>query len=289
VRLIEIINRLFPEAPNIRYIGAAKQDRATFQQWEYDEMSRLLPEFGKYWNLQGKFVLDIGSGLGGKPLFFAESGAKCVFGIDLRPYSNKAALDLAHQHHFSQIHLIEGNAENLPFNNNSFDVIISINVFEHIENLFEALSECKRVLHEKGVILLHFPPFYSPWGAHLEGWINFPWPHLIFSDITLLQAAAQIDSRTQRNDQYIPTAQFKWAELSKLPELNRITAAQFFRLIRQVDLRILEAQMLPFGRHYFLNHGQIGRFAIMILKHLSQLPILREVITTKMLFILSKE
>ena len=107
VRLIEIINHLFPAPPNLRFIDAAKQDRLTFQQWEYTEMTRLLPEFGIYWQVNEKVVLDVGSGLGGKPLFYAEAGAKNVVGIDLRPNSNKAALDLAHEHNYDQIHLVE--------------------------------------------------------------------------------------------------------------------------------------------------------------------------------------
>jgi ubiquinone/menaquinone biosynthesis C-methylase UbiE len=267
----------------------AKQDRSVFQQWEYDEMFKLVPEFGDNWNLRAKNVLDIGPGLGGKQIFYAESGAKSVIGIELRFNSNKAALDLARQHDYPQIQPVNGNAESMPFLSNVFDVIISINVFEHIDNLFAALSECKRVLSDDGIILLHFPPFFSPWGAHLEGWINFPWPHLIFSDKTLLQAAAQIESKTNKNNQYIPTAQFNWADLDQFPELNRVTAEQFFDLVQKVDLKILEAHMLPFGRHYLLKHGMLGRFTLSVLTYLSQLPVMREVITTKMVFILTKE
>jgi len=289
VRLIEIINHLFHAPSNLKIMDEAKQDRSAFQQWEYDEMFKLVPEFGVKWNIKAKNVLDIGSGLGGKPIFYTESGAKSVIGIDMRYNSNKAALELARQHNYPQIGLVNGDAANLPFLSNVFDVIISINVFEHIDNLFAALSECKRVLCEDGIIFLHFPPFFSPWGAHLEGWINFPWPHLIFSDKTLLQAAAHIESKTRKNNQYIPTAQFNWAELDQFPELNRITAGQFFNLIKKVNLKILEVHMLPFGRHYLLKHGMLGRITLSILTYLSQLPILREVITTKMVFILTIE
>lgn len=289
VWLIEAINRLVPPPRNLQECDAAKLGLADYQDWEYNEARKITPEFGRRWDLRGKAVLDVGCGLGGKPIFYAEAGAGSLAALDLRFHSLEATRDLARQHGCNQIQPMLADAAQMPFPSNHFDVIVSVNVFEHIDELASTLKECKRVLRPGGLIFLHFPPFYSPWGAHLEGWINFPWPHVFFSDRTLLAAAARIEERQNKNADYIRTAQFPWAELERLPELNRTTAAQFFRLLKQVDLQILEARMEPFGRHFLLHYGLPGRIALALLRGLGSLPLLREVITTKMVFVLTKQ
>ena len=157
-------------------------------------------------------------------------------------------------------------AARLPFADNSFDVIISINVFEHIDDPYTTLLECKRVLRPDGLMFLHFPPFFSPWGAHLEGWINFPWPHVFFPDRVLIEAARQIDLEHRQNENYIPPAQVEWSKLSRLPELNRVTAAQFARLVAMVGLRVIRCEMLPFGRHFLTNKGLWAAGLLMLLR-----------------------
>jgi len=183
---------------------------------------------------------------------------------------------------------VVADAASLPFQNDSFDVIVSINVFEHIDDLPSTLAECKRVLRLDGLMFLHFPPFYSPWGAHLEGWIDFPWPHVFFSDQTLIQAAQRVEERRARNVDYIAPAKVDWTHVDCLPELNRTTIRQFLRLIHSLDLVIIESHMLPFARHYLADRGPLARSALSILKGLTALPLLREVITTKMVFVLRK-
>ena len=67
---------------------------------------------------------------------------------------------------------LSANGLNLPFKNDSFDVVLSFQVIEHIEpkNILLFLSEIKRVLKPGGVFLLSTPnsrirllPFQKPW------------------------------------------------------------------------------------------------------------------------------
>ncbi len=97
-----------------------------------------------------------------------------------------------------------------------------------------------------------------------------------------------MEERRKNNADYIPTARVDWENLDRLPELNRTTVRQFTRLIRALDLTIVESRVLPFGWHDLANRGPLARGVLAILKALSTLPLLREVIATKMIFVLTK-
>ncbi|MFH1439229.1 MAG: class I SAM-dependent methyltransferase [Candidatus Woesearchaeota archaeon] len=55
-----------------------------------------------------------------------------------------------------------GNAENLHFDNDTFDVIVACAVIEHINNPNDMLSECYRVLKKDGILIITTPnPFHD--------------------------------------------------------------------------------------------------------------------------------
>lgn len=55
-----------------------------------------------------------------------------------------------------------GNAENLHFANDSFDVIVACAVIEHVDNPNKMLSECYRVLKKNGILIITTPnPFHD--------------------------------------------------------------------------------------------------------------------------------
>ncbi len=290
VELLLAINRLFPVSPNLREIDQAKGSVADYQECERQELLRVAQSFGPYWDFAGKDVLDLGCGLGGKTVAYAQLGAASVTGLDLRSQSLRAASEENSRHNPtpSTVGFCLSDAAKMSFADESFDLIVSVNVLEHVEDLYFALAECKRVLRPGGLMLFHFPPFYSPWGAHLEGWINFPWPHVFFADRTLLQAAHRIELRQRRNTAYIPTAQVRWGELTHLPELNRVTTQQFEHLLSALGIQVLDQKMLPLGYHYFAQPGPFHLQILSLLRCLAWTPLVREVVTTKMSWVLGK-
>jgi len=50
-----------------------------------------------------------------------------------------------------------GDAENLPFDDNSFDYVISSHVIEHVPNPIKAFTEWNRVLKKDGIMFMIFP------------------------------------------------------------------------------------------------------------------------------------
>jgi len=66
------------------------------------------------------------------------------------------------------IRLIERVPYRLPFADDSFDFVISDQVFEHVKNYDETLSEIRRVLKPDGVSLHFFPSRYTPIEPHVH-------------------------------------------------------------------------------------------------------------------------
>ena len=288
VWLADTLNQLVPPLAMHRELDTDKLSVQQYQAREYKEAQRVCPEFGPLWDVSGKRLLDVGSGLGGKPAYYADLGAASVTGIDIRPLSVEAAAVLARGKHTRRLRWLLADAAAMPFPDDSFDAIVSINVLEHVANLRQVLAECRRVLRQTGLMFFHFPPFYSPWGAHLEGWVHYPWPHVVFSDRTLIEVARRAEGRQRNNSRFIHSAQVDWAQLDRLPDLNRATLREVRQLLDDLNLRVVEAHLLPVGRHYLQRHGRLGQAALAMLNQVTNWPVLREVLTTKMVFVLDK-
>ena len=143
-----------------------------------------------------------------------------------------------------------------------------------------------RVLRRRGLAFLHFPPYFSPWGPHVEGWIHFPWPHLFFSESTLTAALRRIEARTKLDDSYIDQARVPWDELEALPDLNRLTLRRFRTLLRDTGWCEVRHRWLPVGYQFLRDRGRLGRAMLVALQAVGSLPGIREILTTKMVFVL---
>jgi len=53
----------------------------------------------------------------------------------------------------------------LPFKDEGFDLVLLLDVVEHMTNPEMAISECFRVLKRGGLICINFPPYYSALGG----------------------------------------------------------------------------------------------------------------------------
>ena len=96
-------------------------------------------------------LLDIGCGGGIITEDMAKQGF-IVSGIDI----SSASLNTAKQHAIENklnIHYQEAPAEQLPFENNSFDVITCCDVLEHVDDVDQVISEVSRVLKPKGFFI----------------------------------------------------------------------------------------------------------------------------------------
>ena len=61
----------------------------------------------------------------------------------------------------------QGDAERLPFPDNSIDAVVTFDVFEHLSDMPKAAKECFRVLKPRGTLLCHMP--IQDVGGSLDG------------------------------------------------------------------------------------------------------------------------
>ena len=132
-------------------------------QW-YNELEReryttyysYLPDVAEFGTHAGERVLEIGVGVGTDLVSFAKGGAR-VSGIDLTDSAIETTRCNLEMRGLTYETLTTGDAEALPFDDESYDLVYSFGVLHHTPRLDIALQEVRRVLkpHGKAIIMLY--------------------------------------------------------------------------------------------------------------------------------------
>jgi cyclopropane fatty-acyl-phospholipid synthase-like methyltransferase len=132
----------------------------------------------QYLSLDGLRVLDFGCGMGGMTIWIAQQFDCRIDGydIDKNHIEISNALLAKHGPHDGRIKFHLQNILEYP-PEGKYDVIFMNDVAEHIafpvlSAILEKLKEC---LADDGVLFVSFPPWESPWAAHLSPWVRIPW------------------------------------------------------------------------------------------------------------------
>ena len=112
-------------------------------------------------------VLDIGCGTGNQLLSLAKFGLD-ISGVD----ASQEMIDIARNRIGNRCELKTGQAEDLPFSDNEFDIALLINTLEFLDDPERALKEAGRVARRK--VLICFINSLSPYwlGARFRGIFN---------------------------------------------------------------------------------------------------------------------
>jgi len=105
--------------------------------------------------LKGKRILDVGCG----PM----PSATCFKGADLYcldPLLDKYLGVGFPIHLYGDVKFIQGYSENMPIEDDFFDVVLSVNALDHVDDFEATATEIKRVLKPSGLVIfhLHFHP-----------------------------------------------------------------------------------------------------------------------------------
>lgn len=153
-------------------------------------------------DLKGKKLLEIGAGVG---TFLI--AARTKYGIDaygvepskdeFSPF-NQISKALLEEYNLQSNIITPSMAEELPFKNDTYDLIYSTNVLEHVQDPKKVLSESIRVLKPGGYLQFVVPNYFSFW----EGHYGIFWPC-----ITNKYLAKVYAKLTGQNPEYIDTLQ----------------------------------------------------------------------------------
>jgi len=161
----------------------------------------LIPIFSRWGvDLKGKKLLEVGCGNGGCAAEFSRAGCHVVM-MDI----DERLVELAGEHNDKEgvrAEAFAGDVRNeaAPFwRRGPFDIVMFRDVMEHLERPAAVLRIVRRFLSPVGVVLVVFPPYYSPYGAH---------------------------------QQILPRKKFLFVPYNKLPYIQMLPERMFLRLVR---------------------------------------------------------
>lgn len=106
--------------------------------------------------IENSSFLDVGCGAG-YAMQRAKKDRNCaITGVDPEPQKHGVGRYEKERINI-ELQIVKGFSENLPFEKESFDVVYSSHVLEHVNNENETLKEFKRVLKNKGVVIIGVP------------------------------------------------------------------------------------------------------------------------------------
>ena len=251
VESLIVLNRCFKRP--IHPFNLEDEGKETFAEWEFEQSKRLnryyLPEIDLLKEIQGKTILDIGAGSGGKTIFYALNGAKRLTGIDTEEGFIMQARDFAFSKNARNIDFIVANAEAMPFQNASFDMCVMNDVFEHLSKPEVVLQEVNRVLKLHGKVFINSPPYFHPYGAHLTDVIGIPYVHLLFPESVLINAYKKLALETESAEKRINLRFGIVDNREQITYINKMTIARFEEIIRnQGELKIILYKLIPLKR-----------------------------------------
>ncbi len=208
----------------------------SFAEWEFKQSEKIplyyAPEFNLLNEIKDKTVLDIGAGGGGKTVFYALNGAKKVIGIDIEEGFIAEAKQFAEKMHAENTDFRVENAEKTSFKENSFDICVMNDVFEHLSNPEKVLKEVHRILKNGGKVFINSPPYYHPYGAHLSDLIGIPYVHMLFPEPVLINAYKKLAKNTKSYEKRVNLRFGTVNGKEKITYINRMTVKRFEDIIK---------------------------------------------------------
>ncbi len=100
-------------------------------------------------------IIDVGCGIGGSTLHLAQKFGSTATGITLSPVQASRAQERAAEIGLdSRVHFEVANALEMPFEDNTFDLVWSLESGEHMPDKTKFIAECYRVLKPGGKMIL---------------------------------------------------------------------------------------------------------------------------------------
>lgn len=103
-------------------------------------------------------ILDAGCGSGRNMVELADFGE--VTGIELA----EASVEAARARGVGEV--VQGSVDDMPFDDDTFDLAVSLDVIEHLEDEYTSFRELRRVIKPGGPLLVTVPAYRWLWSDH---------------------------------------------------------------------------------------------------------------------------
>jgi 2-polyprenyl-3-methyl-5-hydroxy-6-metoxy-1,4-benzoquinol methylase len=239
--------------------------------------------------LEGKSFLDLGCFNGGRSIAWYEKyNSAAITGIDVEDEYIDAATLFANARGINAT-FKKSVGESLPFDDDTFDAVLSYDVLEHVQDVVATLSECRRVLKKGGRLFVVFPSYYQPMEHHLVLVSITPGLQYLFSGKTLVKAYCEIlDERGDEANWYkrMSADLHPW---EKGHTINGTTFGGFKKIAKSQGWAIHSEVHKPLGSIGRTVEGKWSAKALSkVLFPLTYIPGIREVCLHRSTFILEK-
>jgi SAM-dependent methyltransferase len=245
-----------------------------YWKYEYDVVEKHLLPLLREWgvSIEKKTLLDVGCGDGGGMSALYDAGMKCK-GFDIEAPRIALAEALRGGRTFEAI---VGNIykEPIPFDGETFDLVVLHDVYEHLEKKVETLRTLQRYMKPDGFLFITFPPYYSAFGAHQQllksNLGKLPFFHLLPFALTKILPALK--------NEYQPFVD----EIQKLGRM-KMGIAKFEEYVRESGLKILKKKL------YLISPNHI-RFGLTPVSAgvVGEIPLLQELLVSGVVYLLQK-
>ena len=148
----ELWEQIWGEHMHHGYYGKNGNDKVNRRQAQINLIEELLV-FAQITNPQN--ILDVGCGIGGSTLYLAEKFNCDATGITLSPVQVSRATERAREANLSEkVQFLRANALEMPFEDNTFDLVWTLESGEHMPDKTKFLAECYRVLKPEGKLIM---------------------------------------------------------------------------------------------------------------------------------------
>lgn len=147
----ELWEKIWGEHMHHGYYGRSGNYKINRRQAQIDLIEELLI-WAKIKTVEN--LIDVGCGIGGSTLYLAEKFNAKATGITLSPVQASRATERAKNANLQEtIQFQVADAQNMPFPDNNFDLVWSLESGEHMPDKTQFLQECYRVLKPGGTFI----------------------------------------------------------------------------------------------------------------------------------------
>lgn len=193
-------------------------------------------------------ILDVGCGNGNFSNYLSVNHNVNVTGIDFSPESVKIASTKKELFNAKTSAFLVGDAQNLPFKDEEFDLIISCECLEHVPNPQRMIDELYRVVKKDGIVILTTENYSNAYAYYI-------------SYLKLIGKRFDSGSSVQPIEHFFVfwrvKKKFKKAGFKKLQTLSKeyvllllpgVSPAKF--TIKETKSYLLKLLLKPFGRRF---------------------------------------
>lgn len=205
------------------------KDRSETFQANFKSTILYFQRLGSQVDFRDKTVLDVGCGSGSACLYIAQQGARQVVGIDINATALAEAQERLAKNYSDLADRVTYTLISQPkqLGDQKFDIILSKDSFEHIDNPKQYLECLEEYVADDGIIIIGFGPLWkSPWGPHITYMTRFPWVHLLFSERTIMQVRLRMINPADKAETYAQVA----------GGLNQMTLKKFNSILKESNL-----------------------------------------------------